>query len=226
MANQRHLQMLHKGLEAWNKWRQKRLVVPDLSGINLSGQNLCNADFNLTVLRKADFSFAELNCIDLHQAFLDEANFFAANLSEGRLRYADFRDARLRRTNLTSASLDGAKFNNADLSRADFSHADLGNANFEGAEIGYTIFADVDLSQVKGLGTVKHSAPSTIGIDTLYKSQGKIPDQFLRDAGVSEEVIEHLLLKFPRNGGQGAENLRKKNRHVHENKTDPKDLRP
>ena len=34
------------------------------------------------------------------------------------------------------------------------------------------------------------------------------------------------LLKLPRDGGQGAENLRKENRHVHENQTDPEDLRP
>jgi hypothetical protein len=38
-------------------------------------------------------------------------------------------------------------------------------------------------------GTVHH-APSTVGIDTRYKSQSEIPDKFLRDAGVSEEAIE------------------------------------
>jgi hypothetical protein len=32
-------------------------------------------------------------------------------------------------------------------------------------------------------------------------------------------------LKFPRQGGQGAENLRKKSRHVHENETDSENLR-
>jgi len=33
-------------------------------------------------------------------------------------------------------------------------------------------------------------------------------------------------LKFPQDGGQGAENLRKKTRHVHENQTEPEELRP
>ena len=32
-------------------------------------------------------------------------------------------------------------------------------------------------------------------------------------------------LKFPRNGGQGAENLRKKSRHVHDKQTETKGLR-
>ena len=35
-----------------------------------------------------------------------------------------------------------------------------------------------------------------------------------------------VAVKFPRDGGQGAENLRKQNRHVHENQTEPKELRP
>ena len=33
-------------------------------------------------------------------------------------------------------------------------------------------------------------------------------------------TIEKRNVSFPRKGGQGAENLRKKNRHVHEYKED------
>lgn len=32
--------------------------------------------------------------------------------------------------------------------------------------------------------------PSSVGIDTLYKSQGQIPDEFLLSAGVPEEVVD------------------------------------
>jgi len=53
-----------------------------------------------------------------------------------------------------------------------------------------TIHADVDLSEVTGLETSRHFGPSSIGIDTLYKSQGRIPDEFLRGAGVPEELID------------------------------------
>ena len=49
-----------------------------------------------------------------------------------------------------------------------------------------TIFADVDLSEVRGLESIKHMGPSTIGIDTLFRSQGKIPEVFLRGCGVPE----------------------------------------
>ena len=58
---------------------------------------------------------------------------------------------------------------------------------------GSTILADIDLSQVNELDALKHNGPSSIGIDTLYKSHGRIPDKFLRDLGVPQEVIAHLL---------------------------------
>jgi hypothetical protein len=56
-----------------------------------------------------------------------------------------------------------------------------------------TTFANVDLSEAKNLERAFHEGPSTIGIDTLFRSLGKIPDKFLLEAGVSKEVIEHLL---------------------------------
>ena len=55
-----------------------------------------------------------------------------------------------------------------------------------------TIFADVDLSAAKGLETIEHHGPSTIGIDTIYKSRGKIPEVFLRGCGVPENFIEYM----------------------------------
>jgi hypothetical protein len=57
----------------------------------------------------------------------------------------------------------------------------------------YTRIADTDLSDVIGLDAVVHYGPSSVGIDTLYKSRGNIPDTFLRDVGVPEDVIEDLL---------------------------------
>ncbi len=50
---------------------------------------------------------------------------------------------------------------------------------------------DVDLSTVRGLETVQHYGPSTIGIDTLYRSQANIPEAFLRGAGVPDEMITY-----------------------------------
>ena len=43
-----------------------------------------------------------------------------------------------------------------------------------------------------GLETMRHDGPSTIGIDTIYSSQGKIPLAFLRGAGVPDKFIEYM----------------------------------
>jgi hypothetical protein len=66
---------------------------------------------------------------------------------------------------------------------------DLSGADLGGARCGNTIFGDVDLSDVKGLASIKHAGLSTVGIDTLFRSGGKIPDAFLRECGVPEALI-------------------------------------
>jgi hypothetical protein len=48
------------------------------------------------------------------------------------------------------------------------------------------------LSEVKGLDSVDHGGPSSIGLDTIYKSKGRIPHGFLRGCGVPENFIEYM----------------------------------
>ena len=55
-----------------------------------------------------------------------------------------------------------------------------------------TRLGDVDLSRAKGLATVNHLGRSTIGIDTIYRSGGNIPEAFLRGAGVPEPFISYM----------------------------------
>lgn len=103
---------------------------------------------------------------------------------------------------LDGADLSGAFLNSADLRRADLRKADLGlaifvdadlsDANLRLATLGRTIFLDMDLTTIKGLEWVHHSGPSYIGIDTIYKSRGKIPESFLRGAGVPEPLIVQM----------------------------------
>jgi TIR domain-containing protein len=45
---------------------------------------------------------------------------------------------------------------------------------------------------VKNLETAGHAGPSTIGIDTIIRSQGKIPEIFLRKAGVPDSIIKAI----------------------------------
>jgi hypothetical protein len=80
----------------------------------------------------------------------------------------------------------------AHLTRVDLAGAHLARADLAGAHIAWTIFSDVDLSTARGLETVQHHAPSTIGIDTLYRSHGNIHEVFLRGAGVPDEMITYI----------------------------------
>jgi hypothetical protein len=39
---------------------------------------------------------------------------------------------------------------------------------------------------------IKHEGPSTIGVDTLVRSRGKVPEAFLRGCGVPDELTRYL----------------------------------
>ena len=121
---------------------------------------------------RPDLTGADLSGVDLRRADLHRAGLVAANLAVADLIEADLREADLRLANL----------NGADLSEADVS----------GALFGSTVLGDDDLSQTKGLDTAVHRGPSTIGINTIQRSGGKIPEVFLRGAGVPDNWIEYI----------------------------------
>jgi hypothetical protein len=58
--------------------------------------------------------------------------------------------------------------------------------------MGWTQVGNINLNNCKGLDTVKHIGPSSIGIDTIYRSGGNIPEVFLRGAGVPEDFITFM----------------------------------
>jgi len=105
---------------------------------------------------------------------------------------ADLGGANLRDTRLGGANLGGASLREAKLTGADLSEATLNEADVSGAVAGGTIFAAVDLSAARGLDNMNQLGPSTVGIDTIYRSKGNIPEVFLRGAGVPEDFIVYM----------------------------------
>jgi len=205
MADPEHLAKLREGIKAWNRWRAKNpKLIPDLrnadlnkgaldrvnlvaaecSGAHLFGAEINEADLRRANLSEADLEGASLEYTKLNQAVLEGTNFDEARLSRTRLRQANLGGASLKYTDLFAADM-GA----ADLIDANFTGAALGEANLKNATIGYTTFANVDLSTARGLEMVAHAGPSTIGIDTIYRSKGNIPESFLRGCGVPETFI-------------------------------------
>jgi hypothetical protein len=217
MANPEHVAILKQGVESWNEWREKNLgIIPDLSGADFSGASLESTNLTLANLDGAKLSEANLFRADLRIAKLNGADLSGSNLLEASLRLAKLEGADLSGSNLEGASLRFAKLEGADLSgsnlegaeliftnlegasliKANLERANLGEANLFGTDFKFAIFFatafnNVDLSTVKGLDTVEHVGPSTIGIDTLYKSKGNIPEVFLRGCGVPDQMIEY-----------------------------------
>jgi uncharacterized protein YjbI with pentapeptide repeats len=186
-----HLKILTSGVAVWNAWRGNNPgVIPQLEMSNLSWAvlakcNLRSARLTRSILNGANLSGADLSEAHLCEAYLVGTDLREANLSNTDLRDTDFLTARLNRANLSGANLSGSG-----LTSADFSNSTLDGADFRRAMLSGTALIDVNLSETRGLESILHRGPSTISIGTLYKSHGRIPDTFLRDVGVPDEIIE------------------------------------
>lgn len=188
MANKEHLKVLKRGVEAWNRWRKGHpRVRPKLCEADFFEEDLAGAD-----LKGADLSYATLIWANLTNTNLSGADLTLADLDDANLNHANLCDARLLGASLWRADLRSADLSGADLSQVNLTAAALDGADFTLAMAGFTTFGGSDLSQAEGLETVRHGAPSTIGIDTIYRSKGNIPDVFLRGAGVPDEFITYM----------------------------------
>ena len=164
----------------------------NLRGAHLDWAYLGNANFQRAVLDGAHLnggyiSFGQFNHASLSNVNLPNSILHIADFRNANLRNADLRDSDLRDANLCDADLRGARLHVAKLNGAK-----LQGANLAGATMARTNLCNVDLSQTKGLEEVIHHRPSTVGTDTLYMSEGKIPEVFLRGAGVHENLIAYL----------------------------------
>jgi uncharacterized protein YjbI with pentapeptide repeats len=185
------------GIEDWNRRRANGEQIPDFENADLyradlSGANLSRANLDGANLSKADLSKADLNGASFRVANLRRANFGGASLYDADLGRADLRGA-----NLSWANLIGANLREANLSETYLARTDLSGANLTGAKLSRcpchgTLFCDLDLSEVKGLESIWHVGPSFVGVETLFKSKGKIPEAFLRGCGVPDPLIAYL----------------------------------
>ena len=83
--NEKHLALLLKDVEAWNKWRvENPEAQPDLREAHLNEAYLFRVDFHGTFLSRANLS----------GAFLSEANLSGTNLEGAFLSQATWTDGR------------------------------------------------------------------------------------------------------------------------------------
>jgi uncharacterized protein YjbI with pentapeptide repeats len=160
------------------------LTAAQLVGSSLGRANLSNTTLRHAALKGADLSYASLSYADLESADLSGADLTAADLSWASLTNANLRGATLTTTSLIMANLTGA-----DLRGARINKSSLESTILHRAIAGGTLFSNCDLRSVIGLETMLHGAPSTIALDTLARSGGRIPRLFLQGAGVAEPLI-------------------------------------
>jgi uncharacterized protein YjbI with pentapeptide repeats len=169
VANEEHLHVLRRGVEVWPDWNSWRTtepaIVPDLSGAdlsqdnlilmnlsganlsgailrgnnlshtNLSSANLSGANLEETILHNGNLCGASLNDASLTAANLDNVNCMGANLSKAYLRRAYLFEANLSGAVLIEADLTGANLARSNLSRANLSRSNLAVANLIGANL-------------------------------------------------------------------------------------------
>ena len=179
------------------------LVGAKLGKASLVWANLFEADLGGAECCRADLRSSHLRWANLRSANLLAANLYQANLRETNLHGADLREASLVWANLRAANLREANLSGVDLREANLTWASLAGTNLDGALCAKVSFGNVDLSLTKGLDTVKHRGPSTIGTDTLRLSRGEIPEEFLKNCGLAPwEILSAKLYDPTLDGGQ------------------------
>jgi uncharacterized protein YjbI with pentapeptide repeats len=182
----------------WNVW------LPESQAYNLKNVNFASTNLRGACLSSADLRGAKLNCADLSFADLRHATVDWAQFTDAKLKAvkliglhapnADLSGADLENSDLSGATLTGANLTKANLKGVNFTDADLAGTNLTRSLLQWSLLVDVDLSQVKGLETVRHYGRSSIGMDTIDRSKGMIPEAFLQGCGLSALEIEYVKL--------------------------------
>lgn len=179
MSNRKHVALVKEGAAALLAWQEENKNSRlELSDANLAGVDLRGADLSLADLQGANFSKARLNNSNLYRVNASKANFRGADLRLGRIR-----GTKMNGCDLTGALLIGATLRTVDLTAA----------KMAGARFGGTIISATNLSEVEGLDTTKHDRHSSIGMDTIVESRGRIHPTFLRASGIPEALVKMVM---------------------------------
>lgn len=169
-----------KKMSAQELNRLYRQGARDFPNVDLTGEDLTRVD-----LPEVNLASADLTGVDLSESLLMRANLQGARLVDAILHNSNLSEA-----DLYAADLSGAHLHGADLTNARLWRTRMSGAIFRIVKCGGTFFGNLDLGDVAELDSIIHFAPSTVGMDTIVRSQGRLPDVFLRGCGVPEHIIK------------------------------------
>lgn len=203
MADPEHLEVVQEGRSAIAQWRKSNpngvlnLREAALVGYDLSEANLGHTNFRGAALARINLTRANLTWCDFRDASLRQGNLTGANMYRAQLKVTDLTECKLCDADLTYAQIDRCNLSRAtligaNLSRTSISNSHIGGTDFGNTLTGGTLFIGLDLACARGLESIRHRGASSIGINTLTRSKGRIPAAFLRGCGVPETLIDYL----------------------------------
>jgi uncharacterized protein YjbI with pentapeptide repeats len=205
----REQEILEKGVDAWNEWRNANpsaapslrdvdlsgrdlrganLSEADLSGADLDGADLTNANLKMAKLEGADLAGAILHHAELYKAELGGIFAVAADMSDAYLAEAVMIGADLRGVTMRSTYLAQADLTDACLVGADLSGADLTGADVRGADLSQARVEEVNVSDLR-YGPFRSMRGRYFGIRGLESCYGNA--LFVRDAQ-DQDYLETL----------------------------------
>ena len=179
-----------EGIAEWNRRRDAGEEIPNLSHADLRGADLRGANLSGAHLERRRPQRGRPQRADLGGANLSGADLSGANLV-GRPRHlgADLSDADLSGPTsagpTSAAPTSTAPTSAGPTSAGPIAVDDLRQRRFIGS---------------KGSRVSRTLGPSTIGMDTLFRSKGKIPEAFLRGCGVPDALIVNRFASIRRDG--------------------------
>jgi uncharacterized protein YjbI with pentapeptide repeats/DNA-binding XRE family transcriptional regulator len=163
VPNQKHLKIFHRGVEVWNRWRDKNPeIVPMLAGIELNDLNLDNINleqadlrgikFNNVISRQALYCNADLRYAYLNKTCFFQSDFRFANISQATIIDASLGYAICIESDFYKSQLSNVYFNCANLKSANLEKTKLTNVNFTESNCILTSFKNAILSDSNVFG--------------------------------------------------------------------------
>lgn len=184
-----HFHILKQGKVAWNAWREKHpktlpvLNFSNISGLDLSGYDLRQADFTQSEIRDTDFSDARLDDADLSFSEIENVDFsrarftgasmgscsikassfkdamvLSALFSDNTCEIVDFRGAIGLLSAWSNSTFKRCKFAKATFTDSDFRSVDLSGCNLRGASLRGADFTQATLAKAKLQGAYLEDA--------------------------------------------------------------------
>ena len=183
---------------------QTNLVRAEMNDVNLEHSKLGVANLSGACLRRGTLVETDLTDCNMEETDLQNAFILSATISGAKLRRANLEKAQILNCTmgsgvilslhdntaerLSGGDLSGAILRESDLRGTVLRNVSIGDADFSGAICCQTSFLGLELSKALGLDSVHHAGPSTIDIETIALSAGRIPRVFLRGCGLSDDA--------------------------------------